>query len=279
LAGPAFNMKEYLQYTDGTLFKDTPNGKMPSPYGAAIKKFIAVLGVSIGVVLNMKYSLLYCRTPEFLQQSFLYKVFYIWIGASLCRFPYYFAWMLSEGSCILSGIGYSGMKDGTPQWERATNCKVLDLETAQNFKAITESWNIRTDHWLKHYIYERVNVAPVALTFLTSSVWHGFYPGYYFSFMWASVVIQGARAIRRNIRPWFLKGDGISAAPSKKLYDLICLFGTSYTLNYTMTPFMLLGFEYSWKTWNSVYWIGHIVCGVTFAVAFMMRPPRKQKAT
>jgi hypothetical protein len=34
--------------------------------------------------------------------------------------------------------------------ERATNCRVIALETAQNFKAITESWNIRTDMWLKH---------------------------------------------------------------------------------------------------------------------------------
>jgi len=269
-------MKEYLRFADGSLFHDAPGKKMPSPWIPAIKKFIATLGVSIGVILNMKFSLYYCRQEEFYSQPFLYKVGYIWMAASLCRFPYYFAWMLSEGSCILAGIGYSGTKNGVPEWDRATNCRVIGLETSQNFKAVTENWNIRTDHWLKHYIYERVPFSGVALTFLTSSAWHGFYPGYYFSFMSASIIIQGARMIRRNIRPWFLK-DGVADGPYKPLYDIICVIGTSFTLNYTMTPFMLLGFDSSWKTWNSVYWIGHIVCGITFIVATLVKPPRKPK--
>jgi len=278
LAGPAFNMKEYLEFVDGSLFKDAPNGKMPSPYVPAFKKIIATLAVTIGVFLNMKYPLTYARTEEFFDHSFLYKILYMWMATSLCRFPYYFAWMLSEGSCILSGVGYSGTKDGVPQWERATNCGVINLETAQNFKAITECWNIRTDMWLKHYIYERVKVAPVAATFLMSAVWHGFYPGYYFSFMFASMVIQGARIIRRNIRPWFLKDDGISPAPNKIYYDIICVFGTSFTLNYLMAPFILLSFDASWKVWMSVNWIGHIICGIVFGLAFVIKPPRKQKA-
>jgi len=226
----------------------------------------------------MKFSLLYCRNTEFFNHSFLYRVFYVWLGTSLCRFPYYFAWLLSEGSCVLAGVGYGGMKNGVPQWDRATNCRVIGLEAAQNFKEVTENWNIRTDHWLKHYIYARVPFANVAMTFLTSAVWHGFYPGYYMSFMSASLVIQEARAIRRNIRPWFLKEDGVTPAPSKRFYDIVCTIATSFTLNYVMTPFMLLSLECSWKVWLSIFFVGHILNGLVFVLAaFVIRPPRRKK--
>lgn len=73
------------------------------------------------------------------------------------------------------------------------------------------------------------------------------------SFMTAAFVIQLARgnftcyvdvlislsAIRRNFRPFFVitEGDKEKPKPTKKLYDLVCVICTSFTLNYTMTPF------------------------------------------
>jgi hypothetical protein len=278
LAGPAFNMKEYQSFIDGSLFKDAPNSAMPSAVFASLYKFAQTLVVLVGVFLQMQYPLIYCRTSEFVEQTpFLMRIFYIWFAAVLQRFPYYFAWLLSEGSCIMAGIGYSGVKDGKVTWNRATNVKIIGLELSQSFKEVTENWNIRTDKWLKHYIYERVPSNGILLTFLTSAVWHGFYPGYYFSFITSAFIVNIARGIRRNVRPYFMEADEKTPKPTKKFYDLACLMITSLMLNYTMTPFILLGFEYSVNAWMSVYFFGHALVFVGYLITVFVRPPKKPK--
>jgi len=258
LAGPAFNMREYISFIDGTLFESAPEGKMPSAISATVSKFLSVIFVAVGVVINMIYPLSYARSDEFLNSNFFYKFGYIWLAATFQRFPYYFAWFLSEGSCILSGIGFRKFENGKSIWDRATNVVVLPLETGQSFKDVTDHWNIRTDRWLKHYIYERVKSNGIAITFLISALWHGFYPGYYLSFMTAAVITVTSRSVRRKIRPLFLEKDEKTPYPSKKLYDFACFIATSFMLNYTMTPFILLGWDYSLKAWSSIYFIGHI---------------------
>jgi len=281
LAGPAVNMIEYLSFADMSMFKDCPNGKPPLPFIPFLKKFFWVLVSAVGLTLSMKYSLYYCRGEEFFERSFLFRFFYIWLAAILARYPYYFAWTVSEESCILAGIGFNGYEKSVAKWDRATNCQILDLEFAQNFKEITDAWNIRTDKWLKHYIYERVPRYGVALTFLNSSVWHGFYPGYYFSFMSSAFLIQVGRAIRKNIRPWFMKEDVPGDAkpkPSKKIYDLVCVICASYALNYVMTAFLLLGFSYSLRVWKSIFFIGHVGAILLYILAtYVIRAPRTLK--
>jgi len=282
LAGPALNFKEYLNFVDMSVFKTAPGEKMPSAIKPALIKIFHTFIVGAFVQLGIIYPLLYCRTDQFVNHpSFFYKIGYIWMAASLCRFPYYFAWFLSEGSCILCGIGFTSYdKEKGSVWNRATNVKLLDLEFAQNFKGVTEGWNIRTDKWLKHYIYLRVPVAPVPMTFLASAFWHGFYPGYYLSFMSAALVIELARVIRRNIRPWFLKDvEKDIHGPYKSTYDFICVIATSFTLNYIMTPFILLGFNYSINAWLSVYFCGHIAIVIAFVIATFFPKKRKAKAS
>jgi len=280
LAGPAFNIREYLEYIDGTMFKAAPHQKMPSPLIPFIKSFGTALICSVFVVLNMSYGIKTTLEPAFFAKSFIERILLLWFASCLARFPYYFAWKLSEAGSVLSGIGFSGMKNGVPTWERATNAHIVSLELAQNFKDVTDSWNIRTDKWLKHYIYERVSVAPVALTFLNSAVWHGFYPGYYYSFMTASFIIQIARVIRRNIRPWFLESDGVTPKSTKTFYDIASVFVTSFTLNYIMAPFVLLGAVEGWRLWGSVYFAGHVGAAVVYVIAaFLIRPPKSPKKT
>jgi len=279
LAGPAFNYKEYISFIDGSMFKATPNGRAPSPWFPAIKKFLFSL-VLIGAVLLGKYFPFdYELSEEFMQSPFYFKCYYIWVAALMSRFPYYFAWVIAEGACNLCGIGFSGY-DGNnkPKWDRATNVHVLGLELAQNFRAVTESWNIRTDRWLKHYIYERVPFSPVAMTFLCSAVWHGFYGGYYLSFMSAAFIIQSARTIRRNIQSRFVTEEG-KPKSTKIFYDAICLVGTSFVLNYLMTPFKMLSFWSSLQVWTSVYFIGHVLTAGAVLLAIVLGTPRRKTAT
>ncbi len=120
------------------------------------------------------------------------------------RTKYYGVWALTEGACILSGLGYRGIdpKTGAVQWDRLVNVKPLGVETAQNTRTYLESWNINTNHWLRNYIYLRVTPkgkkpgfqASMA-TFVTSAFWHGFYPGYYLTFILASFLQTVSKSI------------------------------------------------------------------------------------
>jgi lysophospholipid acyltransferase len=111
---------------------------------------------------------------------------------------------MAEGACILSGLGYNGFdpKTGKVFWDRLENVNPWSLETAQNTRGYIDSWNKNTNHWLRNYIYLRVTPkgkkpgfrASMA-TFVTSALWHGFYPGYYLTFVMGSLVQTVAKSV------------------------------------------------------------------------------------
>lgn len=78
--------------------------------------------------------------------------------AFTARCKYYGVWLLTEGACILSGLGFNGIDEKTkrPKWDRVTNVDPYELEASQNVKAYLEAWNKNTNKWLKNYVYLRV---------------------------------------------------------------------------------------------------------------------------
>lgn len=44
------------------------------------------------------------------------------------------------------------------------------------------SWNMGTNRWLRSIIYDRLKKQRMVFTYALSALWHGFYPGYYFTF-------------------------------------------------------------------------------------------------
>jgi len=101
-------------------------------------------------------------TPSFLLRTFTelisfgVRVVWAWFSSSLNRFTYYFAWLLAEGACILSGFGYNGKnKDGSLKWDRASSVRPVKVELAPSFKDITENWNLSADKWLRCCTSER----------------------------------------------------------------------------------------------------------------------------
>ncbi len=90
---------------------------MPSSVVPSFTKLFYTLLVGIGVGAQMMYPLAYAKTQEFqTMTSFLYRCGYIWLGAFLQRWPYYFAWFISEGSCIMAGIGFNEYVNGKATW-------------------------------------------------------------------------------------------------------------------------------------------------------------------
>jgi MBOAT, membrane-bound O-acyltransferase family len=272
LAGPAVNFGEYRNWIDGSVFDDAPEGTRPDfSFGkivAGLKQLAVALFCGGMLQVAATYAPLgYVHDPAFMSENFFYRAIYLCVATAWCRFGYYFAWYLSEGACIWSGLGYEKWDKvkGRAIWTRASNVHIMDIELAQNFHQVTSNWNVRTNDWLKYYVTCRVPAKwSVHLTMLCSASWHGFYPGYYLSFGTASGDIMGARLLRSKVRSLFVKYEQQTNGtyketpkPSKPVYDAISVVFTFFALNYTMSAFMLLGWEFAITAWSSVYFWFH----------------------
>lgn len=216
LVGPAFEYVDYRRWLDTTLFEVPPGTdpakvpptrkkrKIPRSGTPATKKALMGLGwIFVFLQLGSLYNKETVLGESFMDYSFLRRVWILHMLGFTTRTKYYGVWSLAEGACILSGLGYNGFdpKSGKVFWNRLENIDPWSLETAQNSYGYLGSWNKNTNHWLRNYIYLRVTPrgkkpgfrASLA-TFTTSAFWHGFYPGYYLTFILGSFVQTGSKS-------------------------------------------------------------------------------------
>ena len=216
MAGPAFDYVDYHRWLNTSMF-DLPPGtdpfkapptrkkrKIPRSATPAMWKMTTGLGwILLFLQLGKYHNKQVILSDHFLDYNFIFRVYHLHMLSFVTRMKYYGVWTLTEGACILSGIGYKGLdlKTGKPNWDRLTNIRPAGVEFAQNSHAYLGHWNINTNHWLRNYIYLRVTPkgkkpgfrASMA-TFVTSAFWHGFKPGYYMTFVLASFIQNVAKS-------------------------------------------------------------------------------------
>ncbi|KAF7162250.1 hypothetical protein CNMCM5623_007645 [Aspergillus felis] len=292
--GPSFEYVDYRRWLDTTLFEVPPGTdpskvpptrkkrKIPRSGTPATKKALMGLGwvfvfLQLGSLFNKETVL----EESFMSYSFLRRVWILHMLGFTTRTKYYGVWSLAEGACILSGLGYNGFdpKTGKVFWNRLENIDPWSLETAQNSYGYLGSWNKNTNHWLRNYVYLRVTPkgkkpgfrASLA-TFTTSAFWHGFYPGYYLTFILGSFVQTGAKNFRRYVRPFFLTPDGAKPLPTKRYYDIFSWLATQLTMSFVVMPFIFLSFSSSIQVWRSVYFYG--VVGNILSIIFFGSPAK-----
>jgi len=245
-----------------------PNGFIPAMNKLGFGIFFILCLVTFGG----KYPMDWILSEEFKSISFFDKLLYIQIASFCARFKFYIVWLLAEGACILSGLGFNGYDEhGHATWNRVTNVDIVGYETADNIKSLLEAWNMNTNKWLKNYVYLRVTPHGKKPTFFStfatfgaSAIWHGFYPGYYLTFITGAFVQSIHRTIRRNVRPIFLTPKFSSLKP---LYNLLAWSFTQTMIHYIIIPFNVLSLRNSLHGWKSLYFCGHIVI-ILLNVAF-----------
>ena len=216
-AGPTFDYADYRRWIETTLF-EVPAGVDPSKKPLTRKKrkiprsgtpaaWKAANG-AFWIIVFLKLSGMYfpefLTGDEYMTYGFARRVFILHMLGVTTRTKYYGVWALTEGACILSGLGYNGVDPvtGKVSWDRLRNVNSWGVETAQNSRAYLGNWNINTNNWLRNYMYLRVTPrgkkpgfrASMA-TFVTSAFWHGFYPGYYLTFVLASFIQTAAKSM------------------------------------------------------------------------------------
>jgi len=293
-AGPAFDYVDYQRWIETTMF-EVPAGMDPSKKAPTRKKrkiprsgtpaaWKAATGI-FWIVLFLQLSGWYypelLTGDKYMTYGFAKRVWILYMLGVTTRLKYYGVWTLTEGACILSGNGYKGVDPATGKvsWDRLRNVNPWGVESAQNTRAYLGNWNINTNNWLRNYMYLRVTPkgkkpgfrASMA-TFVTSAFWHGFYPGYYLTFVLASFVQAVAKNVRRYCRPFVLDPKTSQPTSYKIYYDIFSYLITQVAFSFVTAPFVFLTLNASFLVWARVYFYGAI--GTALATAFFASPAK-----
>ncbi|KZT12889.1 MBOAT-domain-containing protein [Laetiporus sulphureus 93-53] len=293
LVGPSLEYADYDNLVHGTTFKSllankddihkprklVPKGRKRVAYR---KMLIGLAFLGAYVTFSGSFNLGVTVQGWFAEKSILYRIAYVQICGFFERTKYYAVWTLTEGAAILTGFGFTGFTpSGKSTWKGAANVNIYHIEFPSNFKVLLDSWNMKTNVWLRECVYKRVTpkgkkpgFKSSMITFTTSAFWHGVAGGYYLTFSFGGFIQTAQRLSRRLLRPLFLPATYISAknAPPppktliKRAYDVAGVIASFMILNYAVTPFMLLTVRDSLLAWSRLAWYGHIM--VFGALAF-----------
>ncbi|KAI5457915.1 MBOAT, membrane-bound O-acyltransferase family-domain-containing protein [Mariannaea sp. PMI_226] len=291
-AGPSFDFTDYRRWLDTSMFDVSPQvdpakkppvrrkRRIPRSGGPAAWKAVSGLfWLILFITLSPSFSPEVLIADSFVEYNLPRRVWVMHMVSLTARFKFYAVWSLTEGSCILAGLGFNGVDavTGKISWNRLRNIDPWAVETAQNPRGYLSGWNINTSNWLRNYVYLRVTPrgkkpgfrASLA-TFGTSALWHGFYPGYYLSFILATFIQTAAKHFRRHVRPFFLDPITGKPSPKKMYYDFVSYLITQLTFTFATGPFLILSFNGSILVWSRMYFYAIVW---TFAsLAFFASP-------
>jgi len=270
LGGPAFEIREYLEFTE---MKDWyPNNKQkPNSYIAGLIRMLhAFASLSVMIAISKVFPLKKCYTDEFQQYNYALIWIHLFFATIQWRCQYYFAWILTEGANIFAGFGFNGYDaEGKPKWDRLINVRVLDIEKSQNPRGISSYWNMTAAKWLRNHVYLRcldengqVSNKAMYVTMFVSAFWHGFYPGYYYHFFMCAIGIHCGRLLRRYIRPFIVKNSDNKKVkeepiyPWKHIYDFLGWFLTQFLLANSCVTFNGLSWENTMRTLVATRFVG-----------------------
>lgn len=297
LTGPSYDYREFERWIDLSMFDVTLNDPrrkwistkkrvIPRSGRFATWKLVqGLLWIAIWTNADNYISLEHARSPQFVQNNpFLYRILYLYLLGITYRLKYYGAWSISEGACILSGLGFNGKTaNGKYRWDRVKNIDPWIVETAQNAHTFLGSWNMNTSKWLRNYVYLRVTpkgrkpgFRSTLATFVTSALWHGTRPGYYITFVTGAFYQAVGKIFRRNLRPIFMEADGVTPGKLKPYYDLVCMVVTQLSFGYLCQPFVLLELKPSLYILGTVYYFAHVLIAV---VLFLFHGPLRKPLT
>jgi len=205
----------------------------------------------------------------------------------MMRHRYYFAWVLCDAGCNAAGFGYQEKaekdgegkvvkddKTGEPKlvrnWNAVLNVDYPAVELATNFRSAMTGWNIATSNWLRRCVYERAPKGlELTMAFGMSALWHGFYPGYYLTFLSCALFQEVARLLRKHLRPRIPLHNPVAAV----LYHTSSTVLTLVSLNYLAAPFVVLSLEKSIAYWTRLYFLPHIVATVLLLFLSSLKTP------
>lgn len=263
IVGPILRFKRYKNFVDGTLYQKatTPSSIVPGLQRYAL----AMLCSGLFALLSPYCSLEYVLTEEFASKPQYYKLAYSGFRLFVSYKQYYTIWLLSEASCIISGLSYNGKdKDGNVDWHGCAGIYLSTVEFVYSTQHMISGFNISTNDWVLHFVYKRFRFLKsrvisqfFAIMFLAT--WHGLLGGYYICFIMEIPIVQTEKAILDIINHYFR-----SHIP-RPIKVVGYIFGYFYTLVAVGCPlacFQLLTTEralHYMKNMDYIFWIFYAI--------------------
>lgn len=286
LAGPVCSFKDYMDFIEGRdIARAIEKGhKEPSPTKAALQKFaFSLLCVALFSLGSKIFPFELNADPYFIaNSSFLWRMAVSYFIMFIARLKYYFAWIIADAGNNACGLGFNGYDEkGKELWNGVTNVNAIELETTTNFRAMVQNWNMTTNLWLRRTVYDRVShLLPyqrTLLVFSVSTLWHGFYPGYYLTFAVAVLLVVATRKVRSAYGHHFRSTSPVINAFFEFLKWIV---STVVFASYCFTPFLLLRLDLSLTFYRSTYFVGHILLigAIIFIRGGKPKPSHEAKA-
>ncbi|KZP15136.1 MBOAT-domain-containing protein [Athelia psychrophila] len=287
LVGPYLDFKSYMSLIDESIYAGAaaPENGRKVPKGrkrVAYRKMATGLAfLALFVTMGGSWNFGVAVQDWFKQRGWLYRVAYFQACGIVERSKYYAIWTLTEGASILTGLGFTGYSaSGVSLWTGAANVDIANIEFAPNFKVLLDSWNMKTNIWLRECVYKRVTpkgekpgFKSSMTTFATSAVWHGVAGGYYLTFLLGGFMSTVSRLARHTLRPLAMAAPAPAAKP---VYDALGVFTTVVALNYIAAPFMLLNVRDSLHAWHTLGYYGFVI--IFGGLAFFYSPAGRAAA-
>ncbi|XP_077201863.1 lysophospholipid acyltransferase 5 [Paroedura picta] len=285
MVGPQFSMTQYQKLVKGEL-TDVP-GQRPNSFAPALKRL--VLGLFFLVVYTILAPYIsddYLVSDDYEEQPFWYRCLYILIWGKVILYKYVTCWLVTEGVCILTGLGYNGKDEkGHSKWDACANMKIWLFETTPFFTGTISSFNTNTNAWVARYIYKRLKflgnkLLSQATSLLFLAIWHGLHCGYLVCFQMEFLIVIVERQVISLVRdsPPLNKLSSITIL--RPLFYLIQQLNHWMFMGYSLVPFCLFTWEKWIKVYQSVYFLGHLLFfTLLFVLPFVRKAlvPRKEK--
>nr|XP_033780056.1 lysophospholipid acyltransferase 5 isoform X1 [Geotrypetes seraphini] len=264
LVGPQFSLKRYQKVAEGTMTDvkgQRPNSLMP----AAKRLSLGFIYLSVYAIISPYLPDSYLLTDQFLAQPFWYRCVYITIWGKIMLYKYLTCWLVTEGVCILTGMGYNGMDaSGRPQWDACANVKVWLFETTPLFTGTIASFNINTNAWVARNVFKRLRflgnkIISQAAALLFLAVWHGLHSGYLICFSLEFLIVVLEKQIIELVHKSPLLTQ-LTSTPALNLPLYIAQQSIHWLcMGYALVPFCLFTWDKWLRVFTSVCFIGHVL--------------------
>ncbi|XP_015925006.1 lysophospholipid acyltransferase 7 [Parasteatoda tepidariorum] len=258
---------------------------------------IVPLYVLLYLIGTYLYPLEYVTTPDILEKSFWYRVFYITPSFFNFRMRIYAGFILGECVCIAMGLGAYPKSSNPQPGAGPTNFTALEEIEKKNLSVVEysfdtvnniyeygsefwptiregiRSWNRTVQYWLAFFVYKRINLskpAKIFVTMLVSSFWHGVHPGYYLCLcsapLFLFVEMEVEKAVRRH-----------GSHSQQALFYWIWWVIKMQSFSYMGMAFLLLDIRSCFYFWKSIYFCGHIFIILVYFIALTINTRMKRK--
>ncbi|XP_069038530.1 lysophospholipid acyltransferase 5 isoform X2 [Lepisosteus oculatus] len=264
LVGPQFTLRSYQSLVNGEL-TDCP-GERPNSIFPAIKRFsLGLVCLSIYTIGSPSFPDSYLLSEQFEAQPFWYRCLYIIIWGKITLYKYVSCWVIAEGVCILSGLGYNGRDAaGVALWDACANMKVWQYETTPLFTGTIAAFNTNTNAWVARHVFKRLKflgnkMASQAATLFFLAIWHGLHSGYLVCFSLELIIVVAERQALALVRD--------SPALTRLSHSPV-VYPVTYVLQqtvhwlfmgYPLIPFCLFTWDKWVKVYTSIYFCGHVL--------------------